>query len=93
MADKVLKGKISAKGTDIAVLSKGADDDFISLTGIARYKNSEDPNGVVANWFRNRNTLEFLGVLEQLYNQSFKPLELEAIGLEEQHYGRQTIQR
>jgi hypothetical protein len=77
VADKSFKGKITAQGTEITVLSKGTDDDYISLTDIARYKNSEDPNGVVANWLRNRNTVEFLGVWEQLYNPDFKPLEFE----------------
>jgi hypothetical protein len=77
MAEKTLKGKISAKGTEITVLSQGTDDDFISLTDIARYKNPEEPNAVVANWLRNRNTVEFLGIWEQLYNPDFKPLEFE----------------
>lgn len=77
MANRPFKGKITAQGTEITVLSHGTDDDYISLTDIARYKNSEDPNGVVANWLRNRNTVEFLGVWEQLYNPDFKPLEFE----------------
>jgi len=77
MSDQKFKGKISAKGTEITVLSQGTEDDFISLTDIARYKNKEEPNAVVANWLRNRNTVEFLGVWEQLYNLDFKPLEFE----------------
>ncbi|GHV42595.1 hypothetical protein FACS189490_11890 [Clostridia bacterium] len=77
MAEKPFKGTISAKGTEITVLSQGNDDDYISLTDIARYKNSEEPNVVVANWLRNRNTVEFLGIWEQLYNPNFKPLEFE----------------
>jgi len=77
MADKTFKGKITAKGTEITVLSVGTPDDFISLTDIARYKNKEEPNTVVANWLRNRNTIEFLGIWEQLYNPDFKPLEFE----------------
>jgi hypothetical protein len=40
MADKPLKGKITAQGTEITVLSHGTDDDYISLTDIARYKNT-----------------------------------------------------
>lgn len=48
-----------------------------SLTDIARYKNPEEPNVVVANWMRNRNTIEYLGIWEQLYNADFKPLEFE----------------
>jgi hypothetical protein len=77
MADKTLKGKIKAKGTEITVLSTGTPDDFVSLTDIARYKNPEEPNVVVANWLRNRNTIEYLGIWEQLNNPDFKPLEFE----------------
>jgi hypothetical protein len=59
------------------VLSQGTDNDFICLTDIARYKNTEEPNVVVANWLRIRNTVEYLGIWEQLYNPNFKPLEFE----------------
>ena len=47
MADKTFKGKITAKGTEIAVLSQGTDDDYISLTDIAKYKNVEFPADVI----------------------------------------------
>jgi hypothetical protein len=66
MADKVFKGRISAKGTEITVLSSGTPDDFISLTDIARYKNPFEPKDVVANWLRLRNTIEYLGIWERL---------------------------
>ena len=52
-------------------------EDFVCITDIARQKNSGDPNGVIANWMRNRNTIEFLGIWEQLFNPSFNPLEFE----------------
>ena len=71
------KETITAQGTEIAVLSKGSEDDFLSLTDIARYKNALEPNVVVANWMRLHNTIEFLGVWERLYNPNFKPLEFE----------------
>ena len=77
MTEKTFKGKITAQGTEITVISMGTPDDFISLTDIARYKNPEEPNVVVANWLRNRNTIEYLGLWEQLYNPEFKPLEFE----------------
>ena len=51
--------------------------DYISITDIARQKNSVDPNGVIGNWMRNRNTVEFLGIWETLHNPSFNPLEFE----------------
>lgn len=51
--------------------------DYICITDIARQKNAEDPNGVVGNWMRNRNTLEYLGLWEMLNNPDFTPLEFE----------------
>jgi hypothetical protein len=68
--------KINVKDTQVTIL-KIDETDYISLTDIARYKNSEDTNAVIGNWMRNRNTIEFLGVWETLYNPVFKPLEFE----------------
>ena len=48
----------------------------IALTDIARYK-SDDPTAVIASWMRNRNTIEYLGLWESLYNPNFKPTEFE----------------
>ena len=50
--------------------------DYISLTDIARHK-SDDPTAVIGNWMRNRNTIEYLGMWETLYNPGFKPLEFD----------------
>ena len=52
------------------------DMDYISLTDIARFK-TDDPSAVIGNWLRNRNTIEYLGIWEQLNNPNFKPLEFE----------------
>lgn len=51
--------------------------DYISITDIAKQRNSVDPNGVIANWLRNRNTIEYLGLWESLHNPNFNPLEFE----------------
>jgi len=77
MAKKPFKGKISAKGTEITILSKGTDDDFISLTDIAKYKNADEPFIVINNWMRLRNTIEYLGIWENLYNSDFIPIEFD----------------
>ena len=76
--NKIFKGTISAQGTEIAIISKGAGDDYISLTDIARHKNQNEPKDVVANWMRLRNTIEFLGIWEKLNNLSFKGVEIDA---------------
>ena len=67
--------KISVKDTDVLVVSIN-DTDYISLTDIAKYK-TDDASAVIGNWMRNRNTIEFLGIWESLYNPDFKPLEFE----------------
>jgi hypothetical protein len=69
------KDKITVQGTEITVISEKSND-YISLTDIARVKNP-DANGVIGNWMRNRNTIEYLGIWEYLYNPNFKPLEFE----------------
>jgi len=69
--------KISVKGTHITV-SQVNEQDFISLTDIAKSK-SDNPSAVIANWMRNRNTIEFLGIWESLYNPDFNPLEFEGV--------------
>ncbi|MBQ6192356.1 MAG: KilA-N domain-containing protein [Bacteroidaceae bacterium] len=51
--------------------------DYICITDVAKQKNPVDPNGVIANWMRNRNTVEFLGIWETIHNPSFNPLEFE----------------
>lgn len=72
-----MENKITANNIDITVVSKPNQDDYISLTDIARYKNPEEPNVVVANWMRIRSTIEYLGLWEALNNPDFKPTEFE----------------
>ena len=72
------KNEIIVKDVAIRTISKGGID-YICITDIARQKNWMDPNGVMANWIRNRNTIEFLGIWETLYNPDFNPLEFEGV--------------
>ncbi len=51
--------------------------DFISLTDIAKYRNSEEPFSVINNWMRSRSTIEFIGLWEKLNNPVFKPIEFD----------------
>ena len=67
--------KVTVKGVDIRYKAvKG--DDYICLFDIAKYK-TEQPDALIANWLRNRNTIEFLGIWETLCNPHFNPLEFE----------------
>ncbi len=67
--------KIEVKGSEITVV-QNLKQDYISLTDIAKYK-TDDTSAVIGNWMRNRNTIEFIGIWETLYNPNFKPLEFE----------------
>jgi len=67
--------KINVQQPDVTIL-KINENDYISLTDIAKFK-STDPFIVVCNWMRNRNTIEYLGIWETLYNPDFKPIEFD----------------
>lgn len=67
------KRAINVKGSEISVYSKGQED-YISLTDMVKTFGDES---IIYNWLRNRNTIEFLGIWEQLYNPDFKPVEFE----------------
>lgn len=74
---KMVKETIKAKGIDIGIYTSDFENEFISLTDIARYK-SEEPKDVVKNWMRKKDTIEFLGLWESLHNSNFKGVEFDA---------------
>ncbi len=49
----------------------------MSLTDIAKYKNTLEPDQVIRNRLRNKYTVEFLGLREKLYNPNFNPIEFD----------------
>jgi hypothetical protein len=75
--NKAKRATIAVKGASVTVLSN-EHQDCISLTDIARYKD-ERTDYLISNWLRNRNTIEFLGIWEQLHNPSFNPIEFDGI--------------
>mgnify|MGYP000918051976 FL=1 len=77
MAKKPIKETIHAKGMDIAIYTENFQDEFISLTDIARYKSNE-PKDVIKNWMRSKDTIEFLGLWESLHNENFKGVEFDS---------------
>lgn len=68
--------KINVLNNEIAVYTQN-DEDYICITDIARYKNSDRTDDLIRNWLRNRNTIEFLGIWEQLNNPNFNPVEFD----------------
>ena len=76
---KKVKDTIHAKGIDIGIYTTNFEYEFISLTDIAKYRNEDDPRFVIQNWMRNRNTIEFLAVWEELHNPDFNRVQFEAV--------------
>ena len=75
---KMTKKTITVESTEITVMLKRDKEDYISLTDMARYKDTERTNYIIQNWMRNRSTIEYLGVWEQLNNPDFKGTEFDA---------------
>lgn len=73
----IVKGIIKANGIDIRVSSTN-ESDYISLTDIAKKRDSENPRFIIQNWMRSRSTISFLGLWEELNNPSFNRVEFEA---------------
>lgn len=70
---KEKKSTINVQGTAITIINQ-KEDDFISLTDMAKKFGGDD---LIYSWMRNRNTLEFLGIWEQIHNSDFKGGEFE----------------
>lgn len=78
---KPKKSIIEVRGTAITIVSQ-KEQDFISLTDIARFKSADRFDDLIRNWLRNRNTVEFLGVWERLNNPGFNPVEFDGIRIQ-----------
>ena len=68
--------KVRVEDTEITFYSQ-KQADYVCITDIARYKHSDRTDDLIRNWLRNRNTIEFLGIWEQLNNPDFKPVEFD----------------
>jgi hypothetical protein len=71
------KTKLNVNELEI-VLYKQNEEEYISLTDMAKFRDSERTNYIIQNWMRTRNTIEFLGLWEQLKNPNFKSIEFDA---------------
>ena len=76
---KTVTETIHARGIEIGIYTTDFENEFLSLTDIAKYRNEDDPRFVIQNWMRNRNTIEFLAVWEILHNPNFNRVQFEAV--------------
>lgn len=74
------KQVINANGTEIGVIGNiNTEEAYISLTDIAKYKNSEDPRIVISNWMSSYSTIDYLAIWEELYNPDFNRMEFHTV--------------
>lgn len=76
MKNELIKSEITVMDYGIRIIG-GTDDEYVSLTDLARYANPEEPKIPIATWLRNKNTISFLGIWEKLNNPEFKGHEFE----------------
>lgn len=68
--------KIKVQNSDITIIIFD-DKDYISLTDMVR--NIENGLSLIEKWLRNKNTIEFIGIWEEMYNPHFNSPEFEGI--------------
>lgn len=73
---KPKNNKIDVQGREV-VINTVNNEDYISITDIAKYKDEKRTDYIIQNWLRNRNTIEFLGIWERLNNPDFNPIEFD----------------
>ena len=87
MKKDVVTTEIVVKENKVGILRIG-NVNYISLTDLARYQNSSDPSFTVKNWLRRINTIDYIGLWEEIHNQDFNLVEFDQIKTE---YGRNSF--
>lgn len=73
--------KIVVKENKVGILRVG-NVNYISLTDLARYRNSSDPSFTVKNWLKRINTIDYIGLWEEIHNQEFNLIKFDQIKTE-----------
>ena len=71
---------INANGVEIRLYGNVVNEEaYISLTDIAKYRNSDDPRIVISNWMSSYSTIDYLAMWEGLYNHDFNRMEFQTV--------------
>ena len=87
MKKDLVTTEIVVKEKNVGILRVG-NVNYISLTDLARYQNSSDPSFTIKNWLRRINTIDYIGLWEEIHNQDFNLVEFDQIKTE---YGRNSF--
>lgn len=67
---------INVNNNEVSVMRVN-NEDYISLTDLARYADNDDPRLPIQNWMRNKDVILFLGLWESINNNKFKRVEFD----------------
>jgi len=87
MKKQIVKAEIIVKENKIGIMRVG-NINYISLTDLAKYQNSNDPSFTIKNWLRRINTIDYIGLWEQIHNIDFNLVEFDQIKTE---YGKNSF--
>jgi hypothetical protein len=86
----IIKTELNVNNNEVTVIRNGKED-YISLTDLARYKNADNPSSVITHWLSTKDTVDFIGLWEELTNPSFNSTEFRIIKTNESGYKSFTI--
>ena len=87
MKKDIVTAEIIVKENKVGILRVG-NVNYISLTNLAKYQNSSDPSFTIKNWLRRINTIDYIGLWEEINNRDFNLVEFDQIKTE---YGRNSF--
>lgn len=90
MKKHVVKTELKVQDRLVGILKVG-NIDYICITDLAKYVNSQDPSGVIRNWMSNKNSFAFYNLWEELNNENFNSVESHRIKINEVGYNRFTM--
>ena len=90
MKNNTIFTELIVKENKIRIMRIG-NENYISLTDLAKYANPEDPSGVIRNWMSNKNSFEYYSLWEELNNPNFNSVESHRIKTNEVPYNRFTM--
>ena len=86
----LIKSEMNVNGKKVGVIRINGNE-YISLTDLAKYANSEDPSGVIRNWMSSKNSFDFYSLWEELNNDNFNSVKSHGIKIDEVGYNRFTM--
>ncbi len=76
MRNNIIKSELNVENKKISVM-RVENNDYISLTDLARYADEDNPRYPIQNWMRSKDVISYLGLWEMIHNKNFKGVEFD----------------